>query len=758
MSTIFANAATRNAAKAAPQGRVAPAELNSGCDQVGGSASSHCGAPRVWVNRPTAIWLLVLAAAFHGSAAGAGWRAVMPIYGGPVNAVVVDAGGTVYATAASGIFKSSDGGVTWASATGDLPVLGVQAIAADPVNTGTLYVGINRAMFKTVNGGSNWSTFYFPVGTSINSIAVARSNPLYVYVSTNGSYVYYSTDGGAHWTQSSSGLSGGSSGPSVTTVMAVDPTNALRVYTATWRGHVFQSVDGAATWQMIGGGGTYWLFQLAIAPSAPNVLWATNDALYTSYANVLKSTDSGTTWLSAGQPAGSEDGSSIAIDPSNPNVAYVATTQGLYKTSGGGTWTLVFAPPAGPAGLSSVVINPVNTSQFFAGSTFFGSYHSSDGGVTWQQGTSGFAAASITSIDLSAASPWIVYAAAQTVGLLKSSGGLTWASVDASAGFQNLTLGGVAVNPCNPNQVLLSAGSSIYQITNGGISFATGPYLPLWIRFNPLTCTNVSASIGDWQGGFLYSNTSGASWTIPQNIYIYPTQYAFHPTYSNVVFAGAEQYTGASHDTVYIMWSNSGGNAGWTQSPAVGTGRSGELALDQSDPTVLYVLGSLFSESTQGVYKFNVSYSGTSVSGVSRVAGTFNNGLGTAVPRRIAYNAATSTLYLTTDHGVFRSTDKAATWVPMNTGLTYLSTDALAITPNGAHVIVGTNGGIWVYDWATSCDANGDGSTTVSDVQLVINQALGVSSAVSDLNHDGVVNVADVQLVINAALGLGCPF
>jgi RHS repeat-associated protein len=54
------------------------------------------------------------------------------------------------------------------------------------------------------------------------------------------------------------------------------------------------------------------------------------------------------------------------------------------------------------------------------------------------------------------------------------------------------------------------------------------------------------------------------------------------------------------------------------------------------------------------------------------------------------------------------------------------------------------------------CDVNRDGSAKVNDVQSIINQALGVLSAVSDLTGDGTVNIADVQFVINAALGLGC--
>lgn len=57
-----------------------------------------------------------------------------------------------------------------------------------------------------------------------------------------------------------------------------------------------------------------------------------------------------------------------------------------------------------------------------------------------------------------------------------------------------------------------------------------------------------------------------------------------------------------------------------------------------------------------------------------------------------------------------------------------------------------------------TCDLNLDQAMNVADVQLIINEALGVVQAVHDLTHDSVVNVADVQKMINAALGLGCPY
>ena len=56
-----------------------------------------------------------------------------------------------------------------------------------------------------------------------------------------------------------------------------------------------------------------------------------------------------------------------------------------------------------------------------------------------------------------------------------------------------------------------------------------------------------------------------------------------------------------------------------------------------------------------------------------------------------------------------------------------------------------------------SCDLSGDGSVNVVDVQLSINQVLGiVACGGADISQDGSCNVIDVQRFINAALGLGC--
>lgn len=54
-----------------------------------------------------------------------------------------------------------------------------------------------------------------------------------------------------------------------------------------------------------------------------------------------------------------------------------------------------------------------------------------------------------------------------------------------------------------------------------------------------------------------------------------------------------------------------------------------------------------------------------------------------------------------------------------------------------------------------STDVNGNGEINAVDVQLVINEALGISTGYSgDIDANGLVNAVDVQLVINGALGL----
>jgi glucose/arabinose dehydrogenase len=60
-------------------------------------------------------------------------------------------------------------------------------------------------------------------------------------------------------------------------------------------------------------------------------------------------------------------------------------------------------------------------------------------------------------------------------------------------------------------------------------------------------------------------------------------------------------------------------------------------------------------------------------------------------------------------------------------------------------------------DITSPCDLNNDGSANISDVQLCVNQAIGITAcSTGDINRDTSCNVIDVQRAVNAALGGAC--
>jgi uncharacterized repeat protein (TIGR01451 family) len=57
-----------------------------------------------------------------------------------------------------------------------------------------------------------------------------------------------------------------------------------------------------------------------------------------------------------------------------------------------------------------------------------------------------------------------------------------------------------------------------------------------------------------------------------------------------------------------------------------------------------------------------------------------------------------------------------------------------------------------------TCAITGDQTPSVADVQMIVNEALGVADPAHDLNHDNVVNIGDIQKLIDAVLGYECPY
>ncbi len=135
---------------------------------------------------------------------------------------------------------------------------------------------------------------------------------------------------------------------------------------------------------------------IEFAPSNARVLYMGGASANTmvhpenfSGQGIAVSKDGGETWESVtGLEFNHVPVMDIAIDPSDPEIVYAATQNGLFKsTNSGEDWTSFTGLPQGAT--RTVGISPKNPDMLFAGIELIGFYSSQDGGVSWQQVSAG---------------------------------------------------------------------------------------------------------------------------------------------------------------------------------------------------------------------------------------------------------------------------------------------------------------------------------------------------------------------------------
>lgn len=127
----------------------------------------------------------------------------------------------------------------------------VTPFVIDPINPQTLYVGYKR-VYKTINRGDSWAAIS-PKLTSDNlrSIAVAPSNPNYIYAATFDT-LYLTENGGANWYFVPVGIP-----DAKITYIAIHPSNPQMVW-ITLGGYnagqkIYQTTNAGLTWTNLSG-------------------------------------------------------------------------------------------------------------------------------------------------------------------------------------------------------------------------------------------------------------------------------------------------------------------------------------------------------------------------------------------------------------------------------------------------------------------------------------------------------------------------
>ncbi|HWY15989.1 MAG TPA: hypothetical protein VNX86_12700 [Rhizomicrobium sp.] len=262
-------------------------------------------------------------------------------------------------TYGDGVYKSTDDGKTWVHI-GLEDTRQIGALIVDPSNPDIVLVAAlghafgpnaQRGIFRTTNGGKSWARVlgkddktggidvtFDPHDAKIvyASLWQAVRQPWNFSSGGPGSGLYRSTDGGATWKQlSGNGLPGGILGRIDVAVSGAD-SNRIYAMIEAKDGGLYRSDDHGAHWRRINDDGRLrqraWYFSKIYAdPKRADTLYALNTGLF-------RSTDGGKTFNLL--PARHGDHHGLWIDPTNPDRLINASDGGAsVSTDGGKSWT-----------------------------------------------------------------------------------------------------------------------------------------------------------------------------------------------------------------------------------------------------------------------------------------------------------------------------------------------------------------------------------------------------------------------------------
>ncbi len=453
---------------------------------------------------------------------------------GRITALAIDPrSGDIFAGAAGGgIWRSTDGGNSFAPVFDAQPTQAVGAIAIDPTTSpnSTVYVGTGegneaidsyygQGIFKSADLGATWTQLGASVfsGSGIAKLAIDTSHaPPHLFAAiTNATSagradpdilegnagrqgIWFSADGGTNWSQIGAFNCSNCPGNDV----VVDTNNPGSVWAAIEYDNVYHSSDGGVTWQPMcfsndspcstpASYGQFGRDAIAVAADAPGTVYVmvgAPDGI--EYLGFFKSTDNGVSWTTQNVPTVTIGGvaldgtlpenlaqsfydQALAVDPSDPTGAsvYFGGVAIYQSLNSGATWS--FLTPGGTTHSDQHAIVPLESN----GSTV-GFLLGNDGGLFRYDGSAGsftplnasIAAAQLQSIAPHPSDAAIALAGLQDNGTQMFSGSIGWDAVDIADG------GIAAFDPIDPSHAYHTYASTggtpqIAASTDGGKSW-----------------------------------------------------------------------------------------------------------------------------------------------------------------------------------------------------------------------------------------------------------------------------------------------
>ena len=614
-----------------------------------------------------------------------------------------------------GIYRSTNSGDFW-SFLHHSEIDYSYSIAVHPTNENIVYSGFLPKPFqefamirKSGDGGETWETALQISGsTGITSVAVDPTAPSTVYAGSSGNSgaIWKSDDSGGAWQQPNEYFT-------LTNVhtLTADPSHSDVAYAGVWGGGAWKTDDRGRSWSRLPNDPTVSASAILVHPNDSNIIYIADRTA----PRIYKTTNGGAdwaTWFDAGEAYYRI--MSAELSPADPDVVLASVflrggpmLGDLFKIDNGAAGKITANLPRLPV---SVTAHPNNSNILYAVTHMQGLYKTENGGQSWSDLTGGGTVLplDVGFIDLviDPGSPETLYliggsdvdeslshrgadpAAMNTV-YKSTDGGASWVNCnDGSFGGNSGAVKGLAISPLDADVLFAATENGVFRSINGGSSWSR---VDAGLNYTHMAGVAISAA-----GGALYCPTLGggvfAGLVTPTHDVVWDAKSALaaeiyhvlvraHPSDSRIVYASA--YPGG------VFKSTDGGktwrecNFGMASFMIDDPKRQGyyAFAIAESDPRTLYL----------GLYGVGVYKSTDGAETWMPMNGSDQTMRGLPVTDILVNPSDANDVIVATESGIYRTTSGGSSWGPLNAGLDTLDVRTLAWAGNG-RIYAGTRG------------------------------------------------------------------